>query len=567
MWTSSSPASVLRLGAVGRGVIVATADVSKGPIGAGDVNYLAFEGGGGKGVVYLGALLAMESKNIRILDTQANPIVDAISGGRIGLLGLSGSSAGAMTAFLVALGVKASDLANILSNPATFNAFYDGPEKGKLRMVQRDKYSVGRSVVFAAKAAPKTDQSPVRRDNRPIRADEQAMWTLQIEEFPFRFFPTATILASVLAGVGGVGGALLSGQGALAGALPALALVEGLVIHLAKAIPENMLLDHAKSETFYAPLVNVLTKSDDVFNNYLYNLLFDRGLFPGFNMRTFLRDQLVERLRRDDKAASLRDLQVRADGMTFGEFDGIAGLDLTVTGVNITTGKPQYFNKRNTPKFPVVDAVCISSAFPFAFKPVLTLGCDSVDDGYWVDGGFLNNLPMHAFDEKPDGPLNKSIVSLRLEDLEQVPEHLTPAEQAKLTDRQKEAKKEASDALVAKKSLSFLSIIGTHLGDALNSFFYPAEEGQIRTPAERAQTLRLDTTGLKTLEFAPPGEISGPLISEAFDHVYQYFGQRPPAKGSTERAELERIIGLFPPSRSPVKASDPRIPQIPPPRV
>jgi NTE family protein len=454
---------------------VATADVRKGPIGAGDVHYLAFEGGGGKGVVYLGALLAMES--IGILDAPKLPSLRM----RRQLLGLSGSSAGAITAFLVALGVKASDLANILSNPATFNAFYDGPDKGKLRVVKRNKASVGRSVVFAAKAAPKTGQSPVRRRFREVRGDEQAMWTMQIKEFPFRFFPTGMDVATYAAGAAGVGGALLNQSALMVGPLAALMGVTGLVEHLAKVVPENMLKDVAKSKEWYAPLVNVLTKNDDDFDDYVYNFLFDRGLFPGFSMRGFLRDQLAQRLRRDDKAASLRDLQVRADSMTFEEFDGIAGLDFTVTGVNVTTGKPQYFNKRNTCKFPVVDAVCISSAFPFAYKPVLTLDCDGVDDGYWVDGGVLNNLPMHAFDEKPDGALNKSIVSLRLENLEQVPEKQA-GKPAKLSPRQMKLKKEAIEALEPAKDFSFLSIIGVHLGDALNSFFYPAEEGRSGLP-------------------------------------------------------------------------------------
>jgi hypothetical protein len=93
-----------------------------------------------------------------------------------------------MTAFFVALGVKASDIAGILSKPETFNGFYDGPENAKLRMVQRDKFSPGCPVVFAARAAPKTGQSsgpakadtengqsPVRRDNREVGLDEQTM--------------------------------------------------------------------------------------------------------------------------------------------------------------------------------------------------------------------------------------------------------------------------------------------------------------------------------------------------------------------------------------------------------
>jgi len=61
-----------------------------------DVRYLCFQGGGGKGAVYLGALDALEYKKLL-------PIVPA---GQI--KGICGASAGAITALLVACGFTAS---------------------------------------------------------------------------------------------------------------------------------------------------------------------------------------------------------------------------------------------------------------------------------------------------------------------------------------------------------------------------------------------------------------------------------------------------------------------------
>jgi NTE family protein len=51
----------------------------------------------------------------------------------------------------------------------------------------------------------------------------------------------------------------------------------------------------------------------------------------------------------------------------------------------------------------VVDAVCASAAFPFVFRPV-TIPPGSVSGSRTVDGGFLSNFPIDAFDRTDGKP-------------------------------------------------------------------------------------------------------------------------------------------------------------------
>lgn len=146
----------------------------------------------------------------------------------------------------------------------------------------------------------------------------------------------------------------------------------------------------------------------------------------------------LEELDKNKEAADAldeeRQRQVRAimEGFTIEDYAQVFGVELCVTGTNITTGKPVYFNRYLTPAMPVVDAVGISSSFPFLFKPTYLkytgartnqncyvaahVGKNVVDagvnsyapkdltewyranyPGWFIDGGLLNNIPIHAF--------------------------------------------------------------------------------------------------------------------------------------------------------------------------
>jgi Patatin-like phospholipase len=82
-----------------------------------EIRYLALEGGGGKGFAYLGALQVLEK--LKVMEH-----ID----------GVSGTSAGAITALMIAMGMTAEEIDNELKND--FNKFFDPPrnDNGKRRV-------------------------------------------------------------------------------------------------------------------------------------------------------------------------------------------------------------------------------------------------------------------------------------------------------------------------------------------------------------------------------------------------------------------------------------------------
>lgn len=85
-----------------------------------DVKYLCFEGGGGKGIIFLGAIKALQER--RIL---------RFSGHRLSrneqIDGIAGSSAGALTAVLLSCGYNYDALERLLLGGFDFNKFFDQP--------------------------------------------------------------------------------------------------------------------------------------------------------------------------------------------------------------------------------------------------------------------------------------------------------------------------------------------------------------------------------------------------------------------------------------------------------
>jgi len=203
--------------------------------------------------------------------------------------------------------------------------------------------------------------------------------------------------------------------------------------------------------------------------------------------------------------------------LTFELFNRFTGIDLVVTGTNVTKHRPSVFSKRHTPKFPVAEAVAISMNLPFLFKPVyveanvpINKYNRNADDyhGYWVDGGVLNNLPLHAFDEfgpqisdrYPDlRVLHPGVLGLRLTANPQpFPNNKVP-------------------------SGRFDTVLRGYGGDVMESILYPSEGGQIRSQDEAEQTIDLLTYDLVTTEFAPPASKRETPVREAEKAVLKYF--------------------------------------------
>ncbi|MBJ3763669.1 patatin-like phospholipase family protein [Maribius pontilimi] len=89
-------------------------------IAAPSVEYLCFEGGGGKGIVFLGALVELNRRGVlRYAGHRLDP------DGQI--KGIAGSSAGALTAVLLSCGFRPADFQRLLFGGYDFNRFFDQP--------------------------------------------------------------------------------------------------------------------------------------------------------------------------------------------------------------------------------------------------------------------------------------------------------------------------------------------------------------------------------------------------------------------------------------------------------
>jgi NTE family protein len=385
------------------------------------VEYLTFEGGGGKGVAYLGAVQALEELHVLPIDK---------SSGRNQVKGISGASAGAITALLVAMGMNSDQLINLIVERADeFKKFFDGPASGVYRAVSA-KY-----VPYTKGDTPAGHES---RDFQLRRAD-----------------------------------ALPISGGGLAVVLWLLRIFFGVRIDddvaAISAVRRNLA-------------------------GYLYNLFYDRGLFPGLSVRAFVSKWINAVL---DRYLEPEGLRGKGGELDFQTFYRLTGVDLVVTGTNVTKMRSMYFSKARTPRFPVAEAVGISMNFPLLFKPIWLDGpSDYV--GYWVDGGVLNNLPIHAFDDESQS-LNPKLLAFRLADGWRNRE-----------DRPADVRSQAS-------------VLWDYLALLKGSFTFPANDGQFRSPSERSQSIDLFTQQLTLIDFAPTPDSMRGSIQDAHEAVLRYF--------------------------------------------
>lgn len=459
-----------------------------------EVKYLAFEGGGGKGVAYMGVIKALEDPRVGILPIpdQKN---DYYGHQRRQLKGVAGASAGAITALLIAMGMTSKQISIEVENAKELLKFFDDPANKRMRCV------IGKDV---NKWQEKCDV-----DN------------------PF-----------------------LMGQGKKG---PSFQIVQGLYI-----------LNRTPANAIRKFLINQLQKLFEDKTNpilisqiakqplgYILNFLFEKGVFPGFAVREYFKKRIEEHFIKNyinknyrDKngkfnytpeseyakfffkralAENLNNLNYK--NLTFGIFEDLTKLKFAVTGANIMTKRSVYFSGGHTNNFPVGEAIAISMNLPFIFKPIRVdypvhiinfenpelVSKYNVDyGGLYVDGGVLNNLPIHYFDNvhnlessgfippmpDPCSDLNKNLLGIRL----------TPPDKAP-----------------SPKDIGPFFALGSHVGDIMDSVMYPSEEGQIRNPQEKAQTIDIDTGELSVINFSPPSEKKNPVIDKAFRTVIDYF--------------------------------------------
>ena len=219
--------------------------------------------------------------------------------------------------------------------------------------------------------------------------------------------------------------------------------------------------------------------------------MWDMGLFTGMAIREWIDERLHE-------ATGIWNV-------TFETFNELTketgqGVHLKIAGVCLNTAEVVWFDHLGPWKhLPIADAVRISMSIPGIFKPVAITpklsdnGIDLEKALLFVDGGVLNNTPIHAFDTINEDetavtkaeeylfgikarlpnkvlPFNKEVLGLRLID---------PSE----------------------GGMQWFSNGISMFGGVLNALMSQSERFQIRTTGEAKHTIELDTSGLNILEF------------------------------------------------------------------
>ena len=276
-----------------------------------EVRYLALEGGGGKGVILLGAVEELERLGILQHDGYRLSKDNQIRG-------IAGSSAGALMAVMLSMGYKHSELVNLLKE-YNLNCFLDLPYR-----------RARKPSVNGAKIAP-----------------------LRLNSFLKHVYRIWGIRGSKTDDV-------------------------------KKKLKKNIL-------------------------RYISNLFQHLGIFAGYEPIRFFNDRIAERAAKVDGNPK-EDYEF----LTFKRFKKIFKIDLVITGSNFETGKSELFSAATTPDWPVCIAAANTMRIPLIYKPMYVTKNEAQKltksyvkrtpmlssfraQGYWVDGGYFNNLPMFAF--------------------------------------------------------------------------------------------------------------------------------------------------------------------------
>jgi NTE family protein len=305
-----------------------------------DISYLVFEGGGGKGFAYLGALDVLRERDV----------FDHV-------VGYGGASAGAITAMLLAAGYTVEEIRNFMQRPRSvpgisIDSFEDFFESSVPRLVP----------VVGKPFRQVTDSDEEHKLIAVLRKHVALEWGLD------------QIMASGL-----------------------FCSVGTLVYFAAKVWAAAYMdkLHDVLAENKDKVIVRLLRAQWPEYMAYLGR---DMGLFSGARARDTL-DVLVGNKVRNSSGIPGRNTTFRQLLA-----NGPRGAKLLVTGTNLASGVTQIFSPDHTPDFPVADAVRISMGLPFIFKPYVIDGPARDDwptPGTYVDGGVWNNLPFREFDDEP----------------------------------------------------------------------------------------------------------------------------------------------------------------------
>lgn len=460
------------------------------------VKYLSFEGGGGKGAAYLGVLL-----------TLLRPEFDVFKKGQDGqtylsdnILGVSGSSVGAITATLLGCGVPLEELIKMTlnfnpsksadiheyQNKPVLDAFLDLdlniPDAKVLDIYSKDSYEIR-----------KTDSSLVQ------------IFSSLLDRHPL---PGINILSMI--------GKLFKNI-----QLPPMSNSE-----LVRAIERILVDDGLVPGIVMYKHINFLIEK--------YNGTSPRR-FPIKNQHTDNQPQSgLDGFQIPILIQKPKDIY-KPIGMNFNDVYEKYKRELVITGTNLSRQQLTYFSRTITPNFSIPAATRISASFPLFFKPVkissyslFLLGYNILENnilpGTWVDGGAINNHPLHAFDVKKQ---NQFKLTDRTNNFERgyLNSCLLPIVLSESVSMYEQTVKEPVQPIDGILSLTDALVMGVMSNNSTDA--------QYTNENERNRTLKIPTKTkdgkfeLELFGFSTPASIILKVINEVIFKTLEYFGKDP----------------------------------------
>ena len=433
-------------------------------ISSDNVRYLAFEGGGGKGIVYLGALQALEDLEIvsRIETEKDDQKYIRLDSNKI--KGIAGTSVGAITALLIACGYTSEEAKEILATDIG-NSVLDTTEFGKMITIYSEE---NENCIVQDERFPDAEGYMNNAWVQYMQSDDKSFRKLlevplrSIRRFSFELFAY---------------------------------MVRGYL---------NFELKRADSkkhtERFhFIPLHEIIQSesqhvaADMILAEPLHSLgsmIYEFGFFLAAEARNLF-DGFIE------KKSGIKNC-------TFKQFHEEFNVDLVVTSVCLNSGEVFYF--RNDEKWRnlcVADAVRMSMGIPFLFKPVMfeeengetkPFSNRFENARFMVDGGIEDNFPIRVFNEPKADNLNPQVLGFALE----------PESKSKTTE---------------------IPSLVEYVDNALYIFLKNTTELQIKHPAEKDQVIGLDTGNVSIFDFNF-AQMPKKIVENARKRTLHYFNEK-----------------------------------------
>ncbi len=353
-----------------------------------DVRYLIFEGGGGKGVAYLGAVKALEELGIlSYFEKEVNgKTVNRLDSKKIH--GVAGTSVGSFTALLIACGYTPKEAEHIIT---------DNMGTKLLDSVEFDKIP----TVY-------TSENPAYVIDNPFIETDQ----LLLDKYLSKFIESEKKTFGDFLKIPGKAFSQLNFK-FLSTVFKWYVYYEAKKVNLEEE-------EHSYPHEFIASVPEIVSKEttkrafDTVVGNpsdSFSSLKHEYGYFLATAFREAV-DKCIEQ-------------KSGITNCTFKQFADYFEIDLVVTGFDVATNEVFYF--RNNEKWGdlcVADAIRMSISIPLVFKPVLM----SIEEGkiksahkenslihYIVDGGLGNSFPLHVFDKPNSQKLNPKVLGFNLD--------------------------------------------------------------------------------------------------------------------------------------------------------